>query len=53
MYLAWLAQLLLCITAQKIILFPFTIKMKQATLFETRVNPGKRKATASEAPRLL
>ena len=35
--LARLAQLLLCI-------------MKQATIFETRANPAKRKSTASEAP---
>ena len=34
----------------QLILFPLTIKMKQATLFETRTNPAKRKATASEAP---
>ena len=34
----------------QLILFPLTIKIKQATLFETRANPAKHKATASEAP---
>ena len=34
----------------KLILFPLTIKMKQATLFKTHVNPAKHKATVSEAP---